>query len=253
MDGSGSPNLWGYILAILGSILVFSVGIVLCYQLFRRRRQTDLFRQQIATGQIDLERLGISYIKVPREILERLPVYPYPGPTSTPTSGTPSGNNAAQTETVEIPEQEQQPATEPNPSSRPTEIEKEPSRSSSYSSTSSAPKLPEQTTASKPDTSDASPAAPTATSRDHTAVRPLSDSQTTCAICLDDFVPQMSTVRELPCGHIFHSSCIDTFLTQNSCLCPLCKKSVLRPGLFLASASRTARRGARGRSRESQS
>lgn len=58
----------------------------------------------------------------------------------------------------------------------------------------------------------------------------LSHTQTTCAICLDDFMAGTSMVRELPCGHIFDPGCIDPFLTENSSLCPLCKKSVLPAG-----------------------
>jgi hypothetical protein len=57
-------------------------------------------------------------------------------------------------------------------------------------------------------------------------------SQASCSICLEDFVPGSSLVRELPCTHIFHAECIDTFLSRESCLCPLCKMSVL-PASFL--------------------
>ncbi|EAA66540.1 hypothetical protein AN0441.2 [Aspergillus nidulans FGSC A4] len=63
-------------------------------------------------------------------------------------------------------------------------------------------------------------------------IKRLSHPQTICAICLDDFIPASSTVRELPCGHIYHPECIDMSLTQSSSLCPLCKKSVLEPGCF---------------------
>ncbi|KAJ4358327.1 uncharacterized protein N0V89_002909 [Didymosphaeria variabile] len=55
-------------------------------------------------------------------------------------------------------------------------------------------------------------------------------SQPTCPICLDDFEPNESQVRELPCRHIFHVDCIDPFLLNNSSLCPICKQSVLPPG-----------------------
>ncbi|KAL5120451.1 hypothetical protein ACEQ8H_001741 [Pleosporales sp. CAS-2024a] len=55
-------------------------------------------------------------------------------------------------------------------------------------------------------------------------------SQPTCAICLDDFASNETRVRELPCRHIFHPDCIDTFLLRNSSLCPMCKQSVLPPG-----------------------
>jgi hypothetical protein len=55
-------------------------------------------------------------------------------------------------------------------------------------------------------------------------------NQPTCPICLDDFEHNESQVRELPCRHIFHPDCIDTFLLRNSSLCPMCKQSVLPPG-----------------------
>lgn len=55
-------------------------------------------------------------------------------------------------------------------------------------------------------------------------------SQTTCPICLDDFIGGETEVRELPCKHIFHPECIDLFLRDNSSLCPMCKKSALPAG-----------------------
>ena len=55
-------------------------------------------------------------------------------------------------------------------------------------------------------------------------------SQPTCPICLEDFESNKSMVRELPCRHIFHPDCIDTFLLSNSSLCPVCKTSVLPTG-----------------------
>ncbi|KAK8187467.1 uncharacterized protein BKA78DRAFT_298466 [Phyllosticta capitalensis] len=63
-----------------------------------------------------------------------------------------------------------------------------------------------------------------------TSERSVSYSQPTCAICLDDFVHKETTVRELPCHHIYHPECIDNFLRDNSSLCPLCKKTVLPRG-----------------------
>ena len=56
------------------------------------------------------------------------------------------------------------------------------------------------------------------------------NSQQTCPICLDDFVDGETTIRELPCRHIFHPECVDGFLQKTSSLCPMCKKSVLPPG-----------------------
>lgn len=65
--------------------------------------------------------------------------------------------------------------------------------------------------------------------------RPTPLQQPTCAICLDDFVPgsegtEGTIVRELPCHHIFHPECVDTFLRDSSSLCPMCKKTALPKG-----------------------
>jgi hypothetical protein len=54
--------------------------------------------------------------------------------------------------------------------------------------------------------------------------------QSTCAICLDDFTESDCQVRELPCRHVFHCTCIDLFLLDTSSMCPLCKQSVLPKG-----------------------
>lgn len=54
--------------------------------------------------------------------------------------------------------------------------------------------------------------------------------QTECPICLEDFVPNETNVRELPCKHIYHLECIDPFLKKQSSLCPLCKTSTLPKG-----------------------
>lgn len=49
--------------------------------------------------------------------------------------------------------------------------------------------------------------------------QPLDDE---CAICLDDFTEGMR-LRRLPCGHVFHSTCISRWLIERSAFCPLCK------------------------------
>ncbi|RVD86916.1 uncharacterized protein DFL_005167 [Arthrobotrys flagrans] len=67
---------------------------------------------------------------------------------------------------------------------------------------------------------------PTTTSPPH----PRGYHQTSCPICLDDFIHQETTVRELPCLHIFHPECIDPYLKSQSSLCVLCKQSCLPKG-----------------------
>lgn len=44
-----------------------------------------------------------------------------------------------------------------------------------------------------------------------------------CAICLDVFEPN-DTVRGLICGHVFHSDCLDPWLTRRRACCPICKR-----------------------------
>ncbi|KAI8873192.1 hypothetical protein GQ42DRAFT_118294, partial [Ramicandelaber brevisporus] len=43
-----------------------------------------------------------------------------------------------------------------------------------------------------------------------------------CSICLDDYAVG-DTVRLLDCKHIFHTDCIDPYLSRTSAKCPLCR------------------------------
>lgn len=45
------------------------------------------------------------------------------------------------------------------------------------------------------------------------------DAERTCSICLEKFLAGQ-LVRSLPCSHVFHAECIDSWLTQNSRHCP---------------------------------
>ena len=47
-----------------------------------------------------------------------------------------------------------------------------------------------------------------------------------CPICITEFEDK-ETVKNLPCNHIFHENCIDTWLVQNS-HCPICKYDLLQ-------------------------
>mmetsp|Transcript_23253 Transcript_23253/g.51028 ORF Transcript_23253/g.51028 Transcript_23253/m.51028 type:complete len:441 (+) Transcript_23253:179-1501(+) len=50
------------------------------------------------------------------------------------------------------------------------------------------------------------------------------DSQSTCRVCLGEFVDG-DEVKRLPCGHMFHSNCIQEWL-HRSTDCPICKANV---------------------------
>ncbi|KAF4998931.1 hypothetical protein FDECE_11666 [Fusarium decemcellulare] len=43
-----------------------------------------------------------------------------------------------------------------------------------------------------------------------------------CSICTEDF-SDGAHLRSLPCGHVFHSDCIDPWLLERSVTCPLCR------------------------------
>jgi len=45
-----------------------------------------------------------------------------------------------------------------------------------------------------------------------------------CSICLESYEDE-EVVRRLPCKHLFHSHCVDTWLRVNAS-CPLCKQNV---------------------------
>lgn len=144
----------------------------------------------MANGEVDLEALGIKRLTVPQEILHEMPLYIY-GTTARDSKGT-------------------------------FEEGAGPDRPSSADSRRPHSPLP---------TTRPSPALIRSTS-----YHPSPLQQPTCAICLDDFVPASpphqdgTTVRELPCHHIFHPECVDTFLRDNSSLCPMCKKTALPKG-----------------------
>ena len=47
-----------------------------------------------------------------------------------------------------------------------------------------------------------------------------------CTICMEGYL--IDQVRKhLPCGHIFHSDCIDEWLSSNSTKCPLDQLSLI--------------------------
>ena len=169
-----------------------------------RRRQ--VLRQRIASGEVDLEALGIKRITVPQEHLNNFPLFIYIADPNWPESsasshsmgehrkGQPQQDNRKSSENVEALRSEKDERSHGLPS----------------------------------------------VGQDHQDLggiqlhdlqhRELSFAQYTCPICLDEFVSHKTALRELPCGHAFHPGCVDSFLTDSSSLCPMCKKSVLPRG-----------------------
>jgi hypothetical protein len=157
-----------------------------------QRRRRERLRRRVANGEVDLEALGIKRLTVPQDVLDKMPLYTYTGPTGS--------------KELEVP-----PLTRLGMAETRHKITLERALNSP---------VMKQT-----------PQSPTETSTDVLQrVHLVQFSQPTCAICLDDFVSSDTIVRELPCRHIFHPECIDSFLRENSSLCPMCKKTVLPRG-----------------------
>ncbi|KAE8352932.1 hypothetical protein BDV28DRAFT_148538 [Aspergillus coremiiformis] len=226
------PSLWGFILAILGTILVLSMIILLCYQLVQKRRRESLQRR-IESGEVDMEMLGLHLMKVPQEVLDTLPIYTYPDWSAL--SDLAESNDKSSGRSDEV--QELKRKDEESNSSADTPADGPPREHTKESLEKEEPgdrELPSQVdiSPSNPFFSPSQPSIIGCGKDSPPKLKRLSHSQTTCAICLDDFIPHVSTVRELTCEHVFHVECIDASLTLNSCLCPMCKKSVLPPGYY---------------------
>ncbi|KAL6159427.1 hypothetical protein ACJQWK_06109 [Exserohilum turcicum] len=64
--------------------------------------------------------------------------------------------------------------------------------------------------------------------RTATAPELLAEPGDTCAICIDTLEDD-EDVRGLTCGHAFHASCVDPWLTSRRACCPLCKADYYVP------------------------
>ncbi|KAK9352026.1 hypothetical protein V1523DRAFT_278930 [Lipomyces doorenjongii] len=189
------PGLWVFLVIALAVLLLTGITSSFVVHLLQYRNRRRL-RRRIANGEIDLEALGIKRLTVPRWILDKLPVRVY-------VPGDPRYVRNSSDEAVDPP------TTKPEVDNRQLQ---HPS--------------PETTTAVT--TKTLGPDGPPAPSSTPLSVSEF--SQTTCPICLEDFVSNVTLVRELPCLHIYHLECIDAFLEHQSSLCPLCKQSALPRG-----------------------
>ncbi|KAG4028641.1 hypothetical protein MFRU_020g00800 [Monilinia fructicola] len=197
--GTNLPNLWEFLLIVIGVLaimLAITSGSMHFIQSSRRRS----LRRRVENGEVNLETLGIKRLTVPQDIIDRMPIFTYHlGGQQLPLVHRDS-NTAEQISSRVLPADENEISV----------------CDESIPKTMSPTFTPALEILSIPVTPPEQQFVPF--------------SQPTCPICLDDFESGTTLIRELPCGHIFHPECIDPFLSNNSSLCPLCKKSVLPIG-----------------------
>ncbi|CAG8181803.1 unnamed protein product [Penicillium salamii] len=222
-ESGNMPSLWSFVLAIAGTVLVLSLLLVVIYRLVLRRRR-DQFQRRIAAGQVDVEALALNQMRAPRDVVEKMPLYTY-------LDVNPSSESSVHRKSTSEDETEN---GSDNKASSPAV--KEDAKQDADQDTREDDQPLDDAGLKKPEPAAINPGKQEKDNSTRSKYR-LSHTQTTCAICIDDFVAGSSIVRELPCGHIFDSECIDPFLTDNSCLCPLCKTSVLPAGSYCISVT----------------
>ena len=226
-DAPTLPSLWNFLLIVLGVLLFFVAVVSLAMHWFQRRRRNNLQRR-IDSGEVDLAELGIvKRLTVPREMLDKFPLQLYNSNEKTVSRPLPPDKESRESTTDLDPvRDDEKKALEVSPLSRRSSDTTDLYASTSFSL------YPPIYTLTNP--SSAKPSACDGVDVP-LAIRPASSAaanlsrfaQPTCAICLDDFIPSQSSIRILPCHHIFHPDCVDDFLLKTSALCPMCKTSVL--------------------------
>ncbi|KAJ5187672.1 hypothetical protein N7449_010666 [Penicillium cf. viridicatum] len=184
---TSSTSVWSFVLAIAGTVLILSIILIIIYRLVLRKRRAQLQRR-VDAGQVDIEALALNQMTAPQEVVSKMPLYTYLE-IKPPTEATPP-----------------QYGKSPNP------IEHDSGDKTYWLSSNEENHAQDDAGIQKPEAATIKPGQNDSCRSKYR----LSHTQTTCAICLDDFVAGSSTVRELPCGHIFDSACIDPFLIQNS-------------------------------------
>lgn len=193
------PTIWVFILVCIGVLLAFVALVSALMHYIQRRRRTALQRR-VMSGEVNLEAMNIKRVPVPIEHVEKFPLFTYnydPTLSSSPPSPI-------------------------SPRLPPYTHARDASSASAGLITKSAPTVSEKGLIS--------PTTAKSTVTGVTNNSTSTDYQPRCTICLDEFETRVTIIRELPCGHIYHPECIDEYLSENSCLCPQCKASMLPRG-----------------------
>jgi hypothetical protein len=207
-NSSTLPSFWVFLVVVL-VIAILTLGTISASMHLIQRARRKSLQRRVASGEVNLEALGIKHLTVPQQFLEQLPLFIYTS-------------------------EELSPPASPEQQKKPTESITE---LPGFQGGSSAVPIWTHHTNDRLDVSMDNTTSQIVMVDDSTSNpdsflihKFLPYAQPTCAICLDNFEPGVTEIRELPCGHIFHPECIDIFLGNNSSLCPLCKKTALPVG-----------------------
>ncbi|KHN98915.1 RING finger domain-containing protein [Metarhizium album ARSEF 1941] len=196
---SSPPATWAFILIVIGALLFIILTVSIAMHFIQRRNRNSL-KRRVQSGEVDLEAMGIKRVTVPASHVAQFPLFTYnaePDSYASPSS----------------------PRSQATPSGRTRKTRKKRRREPGTKTEAMAPGAPSvRSIRSK------------RSSLTGTGETMATNFQPTCHICLASFEHRVTVIRELPCGHIFHSECIDEFLIQNSSLCPTCKHCMLPRG-----------------------
>ncbi|KAJ5788616.1 hypothetical protein N7457_003606 [Penicillium paradoxum] len=155
-----------------GTIIMLSLVLIIVYRLVLRKRRVE-FQRRVNEGEVDLEALALNQMKAPQEVVDKMPCYTYLR--------------------IDAPKEALLP--EENGSANPTELD------SGENTRPSSPNKDDQSRgATGPRKPEAAVIKPDSKESCRSKYR-LSHTQTTCAICIDDFVAgssvlSLSTMQE---------------------------------------------------------
>ncbi|KAF3028492.1 hypothetical protein E8E15_008222 [Penicillium rubens] len=163
-----SPSIWSFVLAIAGTVLILSIILMIIYRLVLRKRRVQLQRR-VNAGQVDIEALALNQMTVPQEVVNKMPLYTYLeiNPPAEPTL--PQDNTSANP--IDHDSGDKANSLPPNENNH----------------------TQDEAGIQKPEAAMIKPGQ----NESRRSKYRLSHTQTTCAICLDDFVVGSSTMGAL--------------------------------------------------------
>ncbi|OQE11389.1 hypothetical protein PENVUL_c002G05360 [Penicillium vulpinum] len=184
-----ATSVWSFVLAIAGTVLILSILLIIVYRLILRKRRYQLQRR-VNAGQVDIEALALNQMTASQEVVNKMPLYTYLE-INPPTEATlPQDNTSA------------------NPIEHGSDHKTNPLLSNEYNY------AQDDTGIQKPEAAMIKPG-PSDSCRSKYR---LSYTQTTCAICLDDFVAGSSTwVNSLIASVPHTTSASRPFLPRTFC------------------------------------